>query len=102
MHALRGDRYKFIRYHGVWDMDELYDLESDPAELHNLIFSAAHQPIAQDMRARLFQTLEKKGGMHMPIYPDRGGQNRLRNPRASHAADFPEEFYQPPKTGGVG
>jgi N-acetylglucosamine-6-sulfatase len=102
MHALRGDRYKFIRYHGVWDMDELYDLESDPAELHNLIFSAPHQSIAEDMRARLFQTLEKKGGMHMPIYPDRGGQNRLRNPRASHAADFPEEFYRPPKRGDVG
>jgi len=102
VHALRGDRYKFIRYHGVWDMDELYDLKNDPQELHNLIFSATHQSMAEDMRARLFQKLEKTGGMHMPMYPDRGGQNRLRNPRASHAADFPEEFYQPPKRGSVG
>ena len=23
IHALRGDRYKYIRYHGVWDIDEL-------------------------------------------------------------------------------
>ena len=30
MHALRGDRYKFIRYHGIWDIDELYDLQEDP------------------------------------------------------------------------
>ncbi|HAV65421.1 MAG TPA: acetylglucosamine-6-sulfatase, partial [Verrucomicrobiales bacterium] len=30
MHALRGDRYKYIRYHGLWDRDELYDLLADP------------------------------------------------------------------------
>ena len=26
MHALRGERYKYIRYHGLWDSDELFDL----------------------------------------------------------------------------
>ena len=26
MHALRGDRYKYIHYYGIWDSDELYDL----------------------------------------------------------------------------
>ncbi|MDX1285728.1 MAG: sulfatase, partial [Draconibacterium sp.] len=28
-HALRGNRYKYIRYHGIWDTDELYDLKND-------------------------------------------------------------------------
>ena len=28
--ALRTQRYKFIQYHGVWDLDELYDLRDDP------------------------------------------------------------------------
>jgi len=97
IHALRGDRYKFIRYHGVWDIDELYDLKEDPAEMHNLIFSPEHRTIAEEMRAKLFATLEKTGGMHMPIYPDRGGQSRLRNPDGSHAADFPDEFYARPR-----
>lgn len=97
VHALRGDRYKFIRYHGVWDMDELYDLHDDPMELRNLIYSQAHQQIARDMRTRLFEALEKTGGMHIPMYPDRGGQSGLRNPNGSHAADFPEEFYRPPR-----
>jgi N-acetylglucosamine-6-sulfatase len=96
VHAVRGDRYKFIRYHGVWDMDELYDLQDDPVELHNLIYSPAHQQIAQQMRARLFAVLEKTGGMQIPLYPDRGGQSNLRNPKGTHAADFPEEFYRPP------
>jgi len=96
MHALRGDRFKFIRYHGVWDVDELYDLQEDPAEMRNLIFSPEHQAIAQRMRERLFATLENTGGMRMPLYPDRGFQARLRNPDRSHAADFPDEFYRPP------
>jgi N-acetylglucosamine-6-sulfatase len=96
-HALRGDRYKFIRYHGVWDIDELYDLQEDPAELRNLIYSPEHQTIAQQMRAKLFATLEKTGGMQMPIYPDRGGQSILRNPKGDHAADYPAEFYRPPR-----
>jgi N-acetylglucosamine-6-sulfatase len=97
VHALRGDRYKFIRYHGVWDMDEIYDLQADPAELHNLIYSPEHQQIAQQMRQRLFAALEKTGGMKIPLYPDRGAQSNLRNPNGSHAADFPDEFYLPPK-----
>src|SRR5690606_10896596 len=35
--ALREDRLKYIFYHGVWDSGELYDLESDPDEMVNLI-----------------------------------------------------------------
>ena len=34
--ALRDDRYKFIRYHGLWDVDELFDLTADPDEMNNL------------------------------------------------------------------
>jgi hypothetical protein len=30
--ALRDARFKYITYHGVWDTDELYDLQEDPAE----------------------------------------------------------------------
>ena len=30
MHAMRGARYKYIRYYGIWDTDELYDLRADP------------------------------------------------------------------------
>ena len=37
MHALRGARYKYIRYYGIWDTDELYDLSEDPLEMRNLM-----------------------------------------------------------------
>ncbi len=35
--GIRTDRYKFMRYHGVWDRYELYDLQDDPDEMHNLL-----------------------------------------------------------------
>ncbi len=35
--GVRGDRYKLMRFHGVWDRYELYDLETDPDERHNLL-----------------------------------------------------------------
>lgn len=36
--SLRGDRYKYITYYGLWDADELYDLQADPAESKNLFY----------------------------------------------------------------
>ncbi len=35
--GVRTNRYKLMRYHGIWDRYELYDLENDPDERHNLI-----------------------------------------------------------------
>lgn len=96
IHALRGERYKFIRYQGIWDIDELYDLQNDPLEANNLIFSREHQAIANQMRTRLFATLEKSHGMEMPLFPDRGGQSNRRDSAKSHAADFPPELYAAP------
>ena len=35
--AVRNERYKYIRYRELEDMNELYDLQADPFELTNLI-----------------------------------------------------------------
>ena len=92
LHALRTERYKFVRVHGLWDIDELYDLGQDPLESRNLIFSREHQKIAAELRARLWSVLEQTGGMYIPLQPDRGGQLNLRHPDRSKAAEFPEEL----------
>ena len=97
VHALRGDRYKLMRFQGIWDIDEFYDLQEDPLESRNLIFSEEHQPIIREMRGRLFATLERTNGMQMPLYPDRGEQENHRDAARSHAADFPAELYAPPR-----
>lgn len=100
IHALRGGRYKYIHYHGVWDIDELYDLQDDPRETNNLINSAAHQPIIKEMNKQLFDTLEKSAGMYIPLYRDRGGQQNRRRRGGSKAADFPPQLFESKKPGG--
>lgn len=96
VHALRGDRYKFIRVQGVWDLDELYDIQEDPLESRNLIFSAAHAPIIKQMRDRLFDLLEETDGMNIPLQRDGGNQSNKRNPNADGAASFPPQFTGKP------
>lgn len=35
--GVRTDRHTFMKYHGVWDRYELYDIERDPDEMNNLV-----------------------------------------------------------------
>lgn len=95
VHAIRTDRYKYIHYYGIWDSDELYDLQSDPHELKNLVYSPEHRSILADLKQRLFANLEALGGMYIPLYADSGGQANRRDANRSHAADFPAEMYKP-------
>jgi N-acetylglucosamine-6-sulfatase len=90
MHAIRGDRYKYIHYNGIWDTDELYDLQNDPLETRNLIRDKACQDIVKKMNHELFQQLEESKGMYIPLNPDRGEQSNLRNRYGSPAAAFPD------------
>jgi N-acetylglucosamine-6-sulfatase len=98
IHALRGDRYKYVRYHGIWDLNELYDLQEDPLESRNLINSPKHADIMKSMNAQLFKILDQTDGMSMPLYPDKGGASVLRHPARSKAAEFPESFNGKPRT----
>lgn len=93
--ALRGERYKYVFTHGVWDSDMFFDLQADPSESRNLIDDPAQARTIAAMRAQLFETLEKTGGLKIPLYPLRGGQMRLRNPAGSTAAPFPEALIAP-------
>jgi N-acetylglucosamine-6-sulfatase len=38
--GLRTGRYCLSQYQGVWDLDELYDLEEDPEQMNNLLGGA--------------------------------------------------------------
>jgi arylsulfatase A-like enzyme len=82
-HGLRTDRYKYIHYHGIWDIDELYDLKSDPEEMHNLIDSPEHQKLIKQLNDRMFEWLEKTDGMLIPLRRDSGGRAVERNPDKS-------------------
>lgn len=70
--ALRTDRWKYISYHGVWDHDGLYDLQTDPLERHNLIQVPAFAEQATRLRDQLYHELGDSGGLQMPISPPAG------------------------------
>lgn len=57
-YAIRGPRYKYIYYHGVWDKNEFYDLETDPKEMRNLIDAPEHRQRIQSMQKNMFDFLE--------------------------------------------
>ena len=79
-HGVRTNRYKYIHYHGIWDVDELYDLKSDPEEMTNLIDSPEHQDLIKELNNKMFDWLEKSDGMLIPLRRDQGFRAIERNP----------------------
>jgi N-acetylglucosamine-6-sulfatase len=95
-HALRGDRYKYINYYGLWDINELYDLRNDPLETRNLIFDPGHKRIVDQMRENLFGIMEKTDGMYIPLKTNRWGQQNLRREDKAKPAEFPSQLMKKP------
>jgi N-acetylglucosamine-6-sulfatase len=94
--ALRGERYKYVRVHGLWDIDELYDLQEDPGETQNLIFSPEHASMVKEMGARLFDMLRDSDGLAIPLQPAGDWQMNLRSSKGSPPAPFPPELIRRP------
>ena len=78
VYALREDRYKFMFHHGVWDRNELYDLEADPDERTNLIAHPAHADRVAAMQKRLFDTLEEVNAVDVKFQRPVPGQQNER------------------------
>jgi arylsulfatase A-like enzyme len=77
MHGVRTDRYKYIRYHGIWDTNEFYDLQEDPYEMKNLIASPEHQLVIKQLNHDLYDWMENTGGMSIPL-------KRTERPHTDH------------------
>lgn len=67
MHGVRTDRYKYIRYYGIWDTNEFYDLEKDPYETQNLIGAPELQDTIKKLNHELYNWLEATDGMSIPL-----------------------------------
>ena len=94
MHAVRGDRFKYVRYHGIWDTDELYDLKADPLERTNLANDPQYADQVQKMNERLFQILHETDGMELPMVDDVGTKFHHRKIDGSKAAEFHKWMYR--------
>ena len=65
--GVRTERYKYIFNQGVWDANELYDLQNDPGETQNLIFDATYDSIGMALKHDLFRWLKTTGGEKIPL-----------------------------------
>ena len=92
--ALRTPQYKLIQYHGIWDLDELYDLKNDPHEEHNLIFSKEHRERIKKMRADLHQILAVADANRVPFSHKRWMGANLRRRSGSKPAVFPPQLLR--------
>ena len=71
--GVRTDRWKYIRYpHGDGSPDrftaELYDLQTDPHELRNLVADPTHAARVREMEQALARVSAEAGPDAMPIY----------------------------------
>ncbi|MEM1068676.1 MAG: sulfatase/phosphatase domain-containing protein, partial [Planctomycetota bacterium] len=99
LHAIIGGRWKYIRCHGLWDRDELYDLKNDPDEMHNLIEQPEHAERISAMNRRLWKLLMESDGSEMPLLEDRGPRFPWRHPGHSRQAPFPKEYFRTSESG---
>jgi len=79
--GVRTDRHKLMRYHGVWDTDELYDLADDPREMHNRLLVTRRKQVRpdegyvevyRDLSRRLDALLEETGALRLPTWTKPG------------------------------
>ncbi len=57
--AVRTERWKYVHYLVPENVDELYDLQTDPHEMQNLARAAEHRQTLDTLRARLDQLLQE-------------------------------------------
>ena len=70
--GVRTDRYKFIHYYEAPEKFEMYDLQADPGELHNLYGDSRHAGLARDLRRRLEELREETDDHYVyqaPVLP---------------------------------
>lgn len=60
-YGIRTERYKLIHFYNDIDEWELFDLQSDPQELHNLYGQEGYEAVTGDLKSRLLDLQEQYG-----------------------------------------
>jgi arylsulfatase A-like enzyme len=72
--SIRTERYKYIYNHGVWDINELYDIQQDPYEMNNLIRNKTFMENGKKLRDELFNWLESTNSLQLPLKKAEGSR----------------------------
>lgn len=95
--AIQRGPIKYIQYHGIWDIEELYDVEADPLEKHNLINDIEYYDIRQELRVALYEQLVNNHGKHaVPFHPRLAEGMNLRDENGPTVAPFPTAWKVEP------
>jgi len=70
--GVRTDRYKFVHYYEAPEEFEMYDLQEDPGELHNLYGDPRHAALAGELRRRIDELRQETGDNYVFQPPGRG------------------------------
>jgi len=95
--AIQRGNFKYIQYHGVWDIEELYDVASDPQEMSNLINQPEYLGKKMELRRGLYQALTNRDGKHVVPFTERVSSGAVyRDKDGPGAAPFPTEWLKAP------
>ncbi len=94
LHGLRTERHRYARPYGVWDLEELYDLQSDPGETRNLALDPAHMALLGSLRENLRAALEETNGLTLKIPVPAAEPRVQRKADGSGPASFPPQWEE--------
>ena len=93
--AIRDNKWKYVRLHGVWDTDALYNLETDPGEKNNLIADPSFLEVKLDLQQRLHDALDRGDGRAEVPFTYKYNQGAVfRSNARPEAAQFPERWVR--------
>lgn len=69
-YGVRTERYKLIHFYNDIDVWELYDLQEDPKEMHNLYGQPKYEPVVAELKAEL-KRLQEQYNDPVRFSPDR-------------------------------
>ena len=95
--AIRRGPLKYIEYYGIYDTNELYDVATDPDEMHNLVNDPKYLDDKIALRQALYDQLADRNGRHVIPYTQRLSIGAVRrNHGGTGAAPFPQQWLVDP------